>query len=137
VAIALPIQLFERCNYNSHSEFRKSIEQHLKAVLKERSVINNETKIQIQFNKVGIEKIVSTIGDIKAVALCNLQLVLTNALYAEKQDDKKNRPDIIRVLLFKTVVTILENEYEVWCYIRQRSDGYFLYSLNIDTKKTL
>lgn len=136
MAIKLIYQHFDRKEYNSHSEFRKAIEVHLKTILKGRSVINIETGMVISFNKAGIEKTVSKIGDIKSFAVCNLQPILRHAKFIEQQTDKKERVSIISVLLFKTKVEIKECEYDVWCYIRQQEDGNFLYSLNINAQKT-
>lgn len=137
MGIQLIYQHFKRNDYQSHSDFRRSIEQHLKYVLPTRTVINNETGYTIGFNKTGIEKMVASIGDIKAIALCNLQPILWHAIFVEATADNKNRPDIIQFLLFKTPVNINGSNYEVWCYVRHRKDGLFLYSINIDAKNAL
>lgn len=137
MSIKLTIKRFKRSQYSSHSEYRNAIEAHLKLALKDRSVINIETQIKIEFNKAGIEKMVSKIGDVKAIALCNLQLILKNAKFIEQQTDKRERQIILSVLLFKTNVGIDDCVYEVWCYIRHQENGHFLYSLNIDAKNAL
>ncbi len=84
-----------------------------------------------------IDKIVSTIGDQKAIAVCNLKNVLKNAILIEKQDDTKERNNILNILLFKLDVHIEDSGYELWIYIRQYTFGYYLYSLNINHKKTI
>lgn len=135
MAIKLIHQHFDRKDYNSHSEFRNDISKHLKTILVGKSVTNEETGISIFFSKAGIEKMVSKIGDIKSFALCNLQPILKKAIFIEQQNDKRNREVITSVWLFKVMVEIKEAEYEVWCYIRQQSNSYYLYSLNINAKK--
>lgn len=129
--IALPIVKFKRTDFNSHSEFRKSIATHLKSILYTKTVVNIDTQILIRFNKAGIEKIVSQIGDIKAIEVCNLQLILTFATFIETKVDRKNRQAILAVHLYKCEVEIEDATHEVWIYIREMTNGYFLYSLNI------
>lgn len=135
MAIKLIHQHFDRKDYKSHSEFRNDISKHLKTILVGKSVTNDETGILIYFNKAGIEKMVSKIGDIKSFALCNLQPILKHATFIEQQQDKRNREVILSVWLFKVMVEIRDIEYEVWCYIRQQEDAYYLYSLNINAQK--
>lgn len=137
MAVKLPVHFFHKTDYNSHSAFRKAVEIYLKKFLKDKTVANIDTGIVIQFYKIGIEKMVSSIGDIKACALYNLQLVLEHAQFINAETDKLNRPDILRVLLFITNVEIKEEEYEVWSYVKERPTGYFLYSIHIDIKKAL
>jgi hypothetical protein len=132
LSTALVATQFIRSDYQSHSDYRRAIKLHLRAVLKGKCVKNNNTGISIRFNNVGIDKMISTIGDVKATCCCNLQLILKNGVLSEIADDRKNRPDIESFMLFKTKVLVDGNEYEVWTYIRKRDEGYFLYSLNID-----
>lgn len=129
--LALTIVKFRRNEFKSHSEFRKCIETHLKSVLYTKTVVNAQTQILIRFNKAGIEKIVSKIGDTKAIAVCNLQVILMNALFIETQPDRKNRDAILNVHLYKYDAEIEGNLYVIWIYLREMNNGYFLYSLNI------
>lgn len=137
MAIQLLYNHFDRTNFNNHSDYRKHIAAHLKAVLLTRSVLNIETQLTIRFNKVGIEKMVSKIGDVKAFALCNLQPILRNSTLAETQQDKRGRPDIICVRIFKIAADIEGSVYEVWTYVKETNSGNYLYSLHVDVKKTL
>jgi len=136
----VPIELinvpFQRSGFSDHSSFRKEIQKHLRGTLRNKSVVNNDTGYLILFNNTGIDKMTSSIGDVKAIALCNLKLILTNAVLIEVQVDKKKRPDILSVLFYSLTVIITEKEYKIWLYIRQYQTGYYLYSLNIDNKKT-
>lgn len=128
---------FLRKDFESHSVYRKAIEVHLKGVLYTKTVINTETGIEISFNKSGIEKCVSQIGDIKACALCNLKIILENARLFEEQKDKRGRPEFSKILLFKTKSEIEKAIYEVWIYVRETPNGHYMYSLNVNNEKTL
>ncbi len=137
--IKLPVCVFKKSNYDNHKSFRVAIRTYLRLALKGRCVQNSDTSIKIEFNNVGIDKMVSSIGDVKAICLCNLQLILKNGILCESVPDRQNRPDIESFILLKTDVQIEEEIFECWSYIREKADGNFLYSINInaEAKKTL
>lgn len=51
--------------------------------------------------------------------------------------DKKDRSGIIAFYYFDSEVIINDSKYKFWFTVRQLNNGKFIYSGNLDTKKTV
>ena len=120
----------------THKVFRNYITTWLKETYLNKFFVNSQTGIEVYINKTGIEKIVSSFGDIKAHAFTAIPSIIENANFIEAQNDNRNRPDY-KTFIFKTVVVVDKDAYELWIYIRQIKNQNFLYSLNIAAQKKL
>lgn len=118
----------------SHKEFRVVIVNWLKENYLNNSFTNTETGFSITINKTCIEKLVSSFGDIKAHAYTAIPSLIENATFNRSEDDNRNRPDFIKMLVFKSLAEINGTTYEAWLYVRQTRSHYFLYSVNMSTE---
>lgn len=131
----IPFQISE---FPSRTKYKDSIKKHLQETLGGKTVINKETGKEIRFYNQGFKKIAHvTSGDFGALVACNISELIENAVFADQVEDKERRDEILSVIRFIVRVSINESIYEAWIYIRERIEGYFLYSVSIDIKKRL
>lgn len=123
-------------NLESHKEFRKTVKGWLRTNYLNESFENHETGYEIFINNTFIEKVTSSFGDIKAHALTAIPEIIKHSIFINAEDDKRDRPDIIKVLKFISLIEVELVQYEVWIYVRQNKTQMQLYSININAQKT-
>jgi hypothetical protein len=124
-------------NQQSHKEFRKSIKDWLKTNYLNTSFTNIETGFEIFINNTCMEKITNSFGDIKAHSFTAIPDIIKNEIFIESEDDKKERPDFVKILRFESLISVDKEIYEIWIYVRKTNTQNLLYSLNISVQKSL
>ena len=120
-------------NQQTQKEFRNEIKLWLKANHLNKMYLNEETGYLFLINNTFIEKVTSKFGDVKAHALTSLSNIIKNAIYVHTANDTRNRPHILNVLKYESLIEVDDKKYVVWLYVRQTKSEYQLYSLNIKT----
>lgn len=118
-------------NQQSQKEFRDSIKIWLKSNYLNKMYSNEETGYLFLINNTFINKVTSKFGDVKVHALTSLSEIIKNAIYINTADDTRNRPHILSVLKYESLIEVDDKKYVVWLYVRQTKSEYQLYSLNI------
>lgn len=125
-----------RRNEQDHKQFRGVVKKWLKENYLNKSFLNFETGCQIYITNSFIDKSTSSFGDVKAHSFTAIPDIVKNAIFIIADEDKKARPDIIKVLKFESLILVDEIQYKVWMYVRQTKTELHLYSLNINVQKT-
>ncbi len=118
-------------NQQTQKEFRNEIKLWLKANDLNKIYLNVETGYLFLINNTFIDKVTSKFGDVKVHALTSLSEIIKNAIYINTADDTRNRPHILNVLKYESLIEVDDKKYIVWLYVRQTKSEYELYSLNI------
>ena len=118
-------------NQQTQKEFRDSIKIWLKSNYLNKMYSNEETGYLFLINNTFIDKVTSKFGDVKVHALTSLSEIIKNAIYINTADDTRNRPHILSVLKYESLIEVDDKKYVVWLYVRQTKSEYQLYSLNI------
>src|ERR1700732_5131761 len=117
-------------NNKSHNEFRTEVKFWLRTNFLNSIWMNTETGYEIFINNTFIEKVTNKFVDVKAHSFTEIPNIIKNAVFVSAEDDDRNRPDIIKVLKFESLIQVDNIQYEVWIYVRQTRTQLNLYSLN-------
>lgn len=102
-----------RRNQQSQKEFRNSIKLWLIAHHLNTTYLNEETGYLFLINNTFIDKVISKFGDVKVHALTSLEEIIKNAVFINSAEDTRNRPHILNVLKFESLIDVDGESYNV------------------------
>ena len=125
-------------SFENIKDLRKKVGEWLKSTFYKTIIINKQTKFEIGFNTKSFKKLVSgNVGYIKLISLTALKQIIELGELTKVDIDKKERSDILAYYYFESIVEVDKEKYKFWFTVRQLNTGKFIYSGNLDTKKTL
>ena len=97
-----------------------------------RKVYHPDLGAEIKFDKKGIKEMVyARPSAVKLHILKNIRSILMSARLDRFEKDKKNRPEIIKVIVLKTTVTYELKRYQVDIVLFLKRNGTFVYEYSL------
>jgi hypothetical protein len=124
-------------SYSDLKDLREKVFNWLKATFKIKKVINKQTNFEIGFKSTTFDKLVSKAGEKKLLCLTAIEAIIETGVLEKVDVDRKQRNDVIAFYYFTSSVKYENEVYPYWFTVRLLIDGRYLYSGNMDIKKTL